>query len=102
MLCPECEGDTTVKDSRTVISLGHVRRRRACETCSYKFTTYELTKEAINEKDLIIRTVEDIRQGLTFLGWRKPSDNNTQRSSELGQGHSSEIHNQDGGTNKSC
>ena len=40
MRCPECKGDTTVKDSRA--SRGNSwRRRRQCLACGGLFTTYE-------------------------------------------------------------
>lgn len=42
MRCPFCGGsDTRVIDSRIVGEGEQVRRRRECETCSERFTTYE-------------------------------------------------------------
>lgn len=46
MLCPECGSyKTQVTDSRSRnregLDYGHVRRRRNCFDCKYKFTTYE-------------------------------------------------------------
>jgi len=43
--CPNCGcGDTDVKDSRpTDAHKGAVRRRRACQKCDYRFTTYEIS-----------------------------------------------------------
>jgi transcriptional repressor NrdR len=42
MRCPFCEAnDTKVKDSRTSRDGFVVRRRRTCEACSSRFTTYE-------------------------------------------------------------
>jgi len=42
MLCPFCRADETkVVDSRLVGEGNQVRRRRACEACSERFTTYE-------------------------------------------------------------
>jgi len=42
MLCPQCQSkDTKVIDSR-VVEDGHtIRRRRECEKCEFRFTTFE-------------------------------------------------------------
>jgi transcriptional repressor NrdR len=40
--CPRCSTDgTRVIDSRDLESGSTIRRRRECEACSYRFTTYE-------------------------------------------------------------
>jgi transcriptional repressor NrdR len=42
MLCPSCSAaDTKVIDSRPVEGGGAIRRRRECEVCGHRFTTYE-------------------------------------------------------------
>jgi len=42
MYCPFCSAnDTKVIDSRLVSEGGQVRRRRECQVCSERFTTYE-------------------------------------------------------------
>jgi transcriptional repressor NrdR len=42
MRCPRCEGTgTRVIDSRDLENGSTIRRRRECEACSYRFTTYE-------------------------------------------------------------
>ena len=42
MHCPYCHAeDTRVIDSRLVASGDQIRRRRECQTCSERFTTYE-------------------------------------------------------------
>jgi len=42
MLCPKCQNaDTKVVDSRTANDLRAVRRRRECEKCAHRFTTFE-------------------------------------------------------------
>ena len=42
MKCPYCnEGDTKVIDSRPADDNSSIRRRRQCETCGKRFTTYE-------------------------------------------------------------
>jgi transcriptional repressor NrdR len=40
--CPRCnEGGTRVIDSRDLEGGSTIRRRRECEACAYRFTTYE-------------------------------------------------------------
>ncbi|MGH2384743.1 MAG: transcriptional regulator NrdR, partial [Candidatus Limnocylindria bacterium] len=47
MRCPRCEETgTRVIDSRDLESGSTIRRRRECETCSYRFTTYERAEGA--------------------------------------------------------
>jgi transcriptional repressor NrdR len=42
MRCPRCEAAATrVIDSRDLEAGSTIRRRRECEACSYRFTTYE-------------------------------------------------------------
>lgn len=42
MNCPKCLNlDTKVVDSRPVEELAAIRRRRECEKCEYRFSTYE-------------------------------------------------------------
>ncbi len=42
MRCPFCgSGDTQVKDSRPTEENSAIRRRRACENCGQRFTTFE-------------------------------------------------------------
>jgi len=42
MLCPKCShSDTRVLDSRDTHEGKEIRRRRKCEKCGYRFTTFE-------------------------------------------------------------
>jgi len=42
MRCPHCENDATrVIDSRDLENGSTIRRRRECEACGHRFTTYE-------------------------------------------------------------
>src|SRR6202040_1276564 len=42
MRCPSCGSlDTQVKDSRPTEDSSVIRRRRICETCHFRFTTFE-------------------------------------------------------------
>ncbi len=48
MICPTCGHDKdAVIDSRC--SKGITRRRRACKLCSTRYTTYELTSDALEQ-----------------------------------------------------
>lgn len=42
MLCPNCQSDSSrVLESRTTADKTSIRRRRECENCQQRFTTYE-------------------------------------------------------------
>ncbi len=41
MLCPKCKWSTKVIDSRETEDWKEIRRRRQCEVCWHRFTTYE-------------------------------------------------------------
>lgn len=46
MICPHCEiGDTRVIDSRLNKEKNTIRRRRECENCGFRFTTYETIED---------------------------------------------------------
>lgn len=46
MKCPSCQnGNSRVLDSRPVDEARSIRRRRECEKCSYRFTTFEKVEE---------------------------------------------------------
>ncbi len=46
MRCPACQfNGTRVVDSRPVDDNKEIRRRRECESCSYRFTTFERIEE---------------------------------------------------------
>jgi len=48
MRCPYCENpDTKVIDSRPTEEGHAIRRRRGCEKCGKRFTTYEKVEESI-------------------------------------------------------
>lgn len=47
MRCPACRyNGTRVIDSRPVDEMRSIRRRRECEECSYRFTTFERVEES--------------------------------------------------------
>lgn len=70
MRCPKCWSSTKVVDSRDLETANEVRRRRQCEKCGYKFTTYEkasITRfiviksswwKELYDKDKLINSIE--------------------------------------------
>lgn len=47
MRCPVCaEPGTRVIDSRAIRDSSEIRRRRQCDACSHRFTTYERSEDA--------------------------------------------------------
>lgn len=51
MKCPKCDNmETKVTDSRTAEEWKAIRRRRACEYCDFRFTTYE----KVSVTDLVV------------------------------------------------
>lgn len=45
MICPQCHGETIVKDSRPAAHGLVIRRRRLCKVCNIRFTTFETSAE---------------------------------------------------------
>ena len=59
MRCPSCQNNNTrVVDSRPVDEGRSIRRRRECEKCGYRFTTFE----KVEETPLIVIKKEGIRE----------------------------------------
>ncbi|MBA4336519.1 transcriptional regulator NrdR [bacterium] len=59
MQCPKCKKKTTrVLDSRETEEGRAVRRRRECEQCSYRFTTFE----KVEKNNLIVIKKNDSRE----------------------------------------
>lgn len=59
MRCPSCQNNNTrVVDSRPIDDYKAIRRRRECEKCGYRFTTFE----KVEEIPLIVVKKEGIRE----------------------------------------
>ena len=65
MICPKCNNaECHVIETRKAKD-NSVRRRRACNSCGYRFTTYEKTETQIAverrklEKEIIIKAARD-------------------------------------------
>ncbi|WP_440898164.1 transcriptional regulator NrdR [Amphibacillus sp. Q70] len=62
MRCPSCQNKhTRVLDSRPIEEGDVIRRRRECEACSYRFTTFE----RIEEMPLIVVKKEGVRESFS-------------------------------------
>jgi len=96
MFCPKCQWTTKVIDSREVDLWKEIRRRRECENCWHRFTTFERAEitrfmviksnwkkelynreklersilKAINKTDIDIKQIEDMLVCLEFE-WMK-------------------------------
>ena len=72
MRCPKClQQDTKVIDSRNLQEGDNVRRRRKCEACEFRFTTYEKTEislPAVLKRD---GRTEDFNRHKIFSGLSK-------------------------------
>jgi transcriptional regulator NrdR family protein len=63
-VCPKCGGYTHVLDSR-LTSKGRTIRRRQCDACGERYTTYEITTDAYAE--LARRTVDARKRVKRYL-----------------------------------
>lgn len=62
MRCPSCKKDgTKVLDSRPVNSGKAIRRRRECEHCHFRFTTFE----RVEQTPLVVVKKEDAREAFS-------------------------------------
>jgi transcriptional repressor NrdR len=62
MKCPACHNNNTrVVDSRPVDEYRSIRRRRECEKCNYRFTTFE----KVEETPLVVVKKEGTREEFT-------------------------------------
>lgn len=62
MKCPACQNNNTrVVDSRPVDEYRSIRRRRECEKCNYRFTTFE----KVEETPLVVVKKEGTREEFT-------------------------------------
>lgn len=85
MKCPNCQNeDTKVLDSRPVEEGSAIRRRRECEKCGFRFSTYEeieILDLAVIKKDgrkeLFSR--EKLERGIRRALEKRPHDEDTLR-----------------------
>lgn len=78
MQCPYCSfADSVVLESRVVSDDPSIRRRRQCEKCDKRFTTYERVEgvdlfviKKNGERESFDR--EKVKKGLTKATWKRP------------------------------
>ncbi len=81
MRCPHCQGDKSRVLDTTHDSRGGIRRRRECQNCNQRFSTYERpilatplivkqdnTREEFDREKLISRDPDLLRQATGFCG----------------------------------
>ena len=65
MRCPYCgNDDTQVKDSRPTEDSGAIRRRRVCNGCGGRFTTFERVQ--LRELMIVKRSGKSTAEGIRF------------------------------------
>lgn len=68
ILCPQCSGDTSVKDSRKSVQHPNAAwRRRECNQCGHRFTTTEQLEDAVLAEAFIIELVLPNGSGYTTV-----------------------------------
>lgn len=78
MRCPYCHNaDTSVLESRLAEDTTAIRRRRTCEKCGKRFTTYERVEGvdmAVIKKNGNTETFdrEKLRKGIVKATWKRP------------------------------
>lgn len=78
MRCPRCGcTDDRVIETRAARDGDSIRRRRMCEDCEHRFTTYEMvvqTEFVVVKRDDTREefNVEKIRQGIQRACWKRP------------------------------
>ena len=65
--CPKCGSDSKVVDSRTSESQEAIRRRRECQECGARFTTYERREE----QPLVVIKRDGTRQPFDYMKLRR-------------------------------
>lgn len=81
MLCPHCNADNDrVIDSRASDDGRAIRRRRYCNQCERRFTTYERVERltlTVVKKDLVREPFsrEKIERGIERACWKRPISN---------------------------
>ncbi len=78
MRCPRCGcTDDRVIETRAARDGDSIRRRRMCEDCDHRFTTYEMV---VQSEFVVVKrddtreefNVEKIRQGIQRACWKRP------------------------------
>ena len=84
MRCPEClQQDTKVIDSRNLQEGDNIRRRRKCENCGFRFTTYEKTEVSLPSVVKRDGRTEDFNRHKIFSGLSKACQKRPITSSDI-------------------
>ena len=66
MYCPQCHADDNhVIDSRFSEKMNSARRRRECDNCGFRFTTYEIASTDFDKIKDIIK--EDLKESFVRI-----------------------------------
>lgn len=61
MNCPLCKAESTVIDSRPTPEVdGSIRRRRQCDSCKHRWTTYEISATSYKRVQRVERIVAEL------------------------------------------
>jgi hypothetical protein len=63
MVCPKCDGDTGVLDTRPRMQNKQLRRRRKCLSCGHRFSTYEVAAEDMQWLVAFRKRISEVLQG---------------------------------------
>lgn len=78
MRCPYCQnGETSVLESRLTSDMASIRRRRSCDNCGKRFTTYERVEGvdlSVVKKNGELQPFdrEKLRKGIIKATWKRP------------------------------
>lgn len=78
MRCPYCQqSETSVLESRITSDTESIRRRRVCDRCGKRFTTYERVEGVdlqVVKKNGVVETFdrEKLRKGIVKATWKRP------------------------------
>ncbi len=67
LCCPKCGGDVRVMDTRCPKTSNTIRRRRICDRCGYRYSTYEVDSETYNILLKTLNNVASIRCDIKYL-----------------------------------
>ncbi len=69
--CPKCTGDSRVVDSRSGSNRNdsgdYLRRRRACDGCGYRYTTYEMSDNDYKDYQVMLKNITLIKEQLLVV-----------------------------------
>ena len=67
LCCPKCGGDVRVMDTRCPKNTNTIRRRRICDRCGYRYSTFEIDADTYNTLLGIAKNIGKIRIDVQYL-----------------------------------